>query len=513
MASTEPPVNPPLVDAIAAKLVEAHATNVGVTHDSLHQLWDAILEAHEADLAAIVGPILADHVATMDLPEPVRTLFGVLTQPEHQTQFFTALFAVRAIIDQFVFAAIAPLVQDVTNQAWPRLGPSMPLSPAEVALGMLRHTLAGIDPYAEAAMSGVNRARLDVLAKNTGDSIPIAEALLLYRRGKLTPGRLQAAIEQSRTRDEWIPEILELRYAPPSVGEVLAGAVQNQLPDTQARQLFQEAGIDPVNYDWMLRTHGRPPGIAQMADLWNRGVIGQTEFDQAVRESDIKDKYVPMLEQLRVYIPPVRSVMAMLRAGAISDAEATRLFQENGVRSTDIPGYLAEAHHAKTATARELSQAQIIRLYGAQLIDRPTAQLRLEALHYDPASVGLLLDYADALRHERYVNAVISRVHSRYTSYKLTDAEVTNALQRDKVPQAAIDDLLALWKIERDANLHVLSPAAIVGAYRRTLISPAETKRRLLAVGVQPADIGIIVADGFPPTKFSRAVVDAVVNA
>jgi hypothetical protein len=514
MTDTGPGISPTLVQSIVAAIADAHAGNVETTHGSLHGLLNVVLEEHEADLVKLVAPLVHDHVAEMDLPQPVKDLFHVLTHPEHQTQFFTALFAVRAIIDQFVFAAIAPLVQDVTNKAWPALGASVPLSPAAAATAVLKGVLTESQGAQWAEQSGTGAAAFHNLVQIAGNAIGIEEALLLWRRGQITEAELDRIIHYSNIRSDFGPDVKKLRYAAPSIGNVLAGAVQNQLPIPDAQTKFQEAGLAPDNFDWMYRTHGRPISPLEAARLVHRGKMTRADFDQVVRESDVKDKYIDDLFEVSVYVPPVRSVMAMLRAGAISDAQATALFLENGVRQSDIAGYLAEAHHQKSSVVRELTQAQVLRLYGAKFMDRATALTKLEALNYDATTAATLLDFADETRHERYVNAVVTRVHARYVAYKLNDHDVNVALAADGVPPDAVADLLALWKIERGANLHVLSIAQIVGAYVRVYIDAAECKRRLLAAGVQPADIGIVVADGFPPSKkVNRADIDAVINA
>lgn len=507
-----PPTAPALVDQIAARFTESHAANVETAHASLAALIDTTLEAHESDLAKLTGPILAAHIETLDLPEPVRAMFDVLLDPSHQTQFFTALFAVKSIIDQFVNAAIQPAVQNVSNAVWPH-DPSRPLSPEAAAVAVLKGKV-GLDwAHAQAAESGTHPNVLDIMVAIAGEPISLQEALLLYRRGQITEARLLTAVRESRVRDEWFPEVLALRFAPPPAGEVIAGSLKGHLSDADARDKLGEAGIQPDNFDWMRATAGRPPGIEQMLHLWNRGHATESDVDQAVRQSDINDHYLPFVKQLRVYVPPVRSIMPMLRAGVITDARAAELLAENGVRAEDIPLYIAEGHHTKTEQIKDLSQAQTIRLYEARFIDRGDAASRLLALGYDHDTAALLLDFADEARHERYVNAIVTRVHARYVGYKLTAPEVHTALSADGVPPAAITDLLRLWDIERDANYHVLTPAAIVGAYRRQQIDAAETRQRLLAVGVQPADIELVVADGFAPSKVPQALVDAVVNA
>jgi hypothetical protein len=394
------------------------------------------------------------------------------------------------------------------------------LSPAELALAVIKNTYPRAQAFAEAADNGVNASRFQVLIDNTGNPPGIAELLLLYRRGQISEATLAHGVRQSHIRDEWLDEVKALRFAPPPAGEVVAGRLKAHLSDADYRDKLGEAGIDPANASWMLATAGRPYGIEQALHLLNRGIISEARVREVVAQSDVNPNFTDDILHLRRYLPPVRSIMAMLRAGAIDDTEATRLFTENGMEAGDIPAYLREAHHGRTAQVRDLTSAQVVRMYGAKFMARAAAVAKLESLGYDATTANTLLDFADEAQTERYTNAVITRIHSRYVAHKLTDSEATNALNADHVPAAAQGELLRLWRIERDANIHVLSPAQVVAAYRRTQIGPAETKRRLLAVGVQQSDLAIVVADAFPPTEFkpaskaaTEALVLAVVNA
>lgn len=469
-------------------------------------------EAFETDSADFMGPLLAhlkDHPA---LAQEVKDAFATLVDPQHQSQLAIALAGVYALVRTLVEAAIQPYAQGVLNAAW-SAHPVAPLTPPEIALAQVRNTLGGLDGYAEAEKSGIDGRRLDIMALNTGEAISLQDGLLLFRRGQMDAARLEHLVRQSRVRDEWLDMVVALRYAPPPVGEILAGAVQGQLPVDQAATLFQEAGLSPEHFAWMYATHGRPPSPAQIAELVHRGLVGRDVFDQAVRESDIKDKYIDDLWNLSFYIPPVRSIVAMLRAGAISETQARTLFAENGVRPADADGYVAEATKAKTAALRELSQAQTLRFYDAKLITRVEADFRLATLGYDTAERTLMLDFTEGLRHERYVQAVVNRIHARYVGWKIDEAQAATALTTDGIPAEAIADYLILWGIERDANFHSLTPAAIAAAYIRSQIKPAETKRRLLAAGVHPEDVAIVVADAYAPSKVNEDAVMAVVNA
>lgn len=505
-----------LIGAAVHRASVAAAPHVQAAHD---ERITTFLEGLEARIAPLLAPLLADVLADPNTPEQVRPLLEAVAAPAHKFDSSLIGIGLAALLYPFLQAATAPAVLDVQYGA-NSLSHNTKLSVAELALSQIKNTYDRATAFDDARAQGLSPARFQTMIDNTGNPPGIAELLLLYRRGQIDDAKLLHGIRQSHIRDEWADEIKALRFAPPPAGEVVAGRLKQHLSDADYRDKLGEAGINPANADWMLATAGRPYGIQQALHLLNRGEIDEGRVRQVVAQSDINTVFTDDILQLRWYLPPVRSIMAMLRSGAITDAKATELFTENGVRSSDITGYLAEAHHGRTATVRTLTEAQVVRMYGAKFLPRATALAKLQTLGYDATTADTLLDFADEAQTERYTNAVITRVHARYVAYKLTDAEATNALNADAVPPAAQHELMRLWRIERDANIHVLSPAQVVAAYRRTQIGPAETKRRLLAAGVQQSDLAIVVADAFPPSEFkpaskpaTEALVAAVVNA
>lgn len=471
-------------------------------HDRAHadERLTSWLEAFETDMRDVIAPHLTKYLDHPDVPAEVKQLFAVATGPEHQSQVGILFAIVGALAFPLVSAAMSGPAQAVQNTSLAALTP-VELSPAEAALAAVRHTGGDLNLAHEAAASGMNAERFNVMVLNTGDSPAIGDLLLLYRRRQISYDRLLTGLRQSRLRDEWANEILELRFQPPSVGELLAGAVQGHLDVNVAALKAEEAGLDPQNWDWLLETAGRPPGTEMLLALLNRGFISEQTVRDAIRESDIKNKYIDAIIESRHYIPPVRSILPMLRAGAISDDRARTLLREHGVREEDIPAYIAEGHHVRTSNIKELSMSQLSRMYVAQVIDRPTAHARIVALGYSPQDADLILGYADDTRTERYVQAVIARTHNLYVAHRIDATAAHNALNADGVPPAAIGELFRLWDIERGANVAHLTVAQLQGALRRNVIDNATFRTRVTALGYSAADVTILAAEAFPPAR------------
>jgi len=506
VTATDEPAHP-----FTRALIDAHAATLDASNAAATERLVGLFERFESDMAPALAPILAHVVDHPDTPEPIRDLLRLVSSPEHFGESVLIGIALGSVLSPVLGAATAPFIQAIANTVWPEHS-NVPLSPQELAAAVLKGVLTEPQAANLAALSGVNAANFHNLYEIAGNAPGIMEALSLLRRGDIDEHEFERIVHYSNIRSDFLADLLKLQYLPPGIGEVIAGRLKGHLTEAEYVSKLNDVGIREDNAEWLRLTAGRPIGIEQALHLWNRGYYTEADVDETVRQSDMNDHWLDAVKQLRVYVPPVRSIMPQLRSGSIDDAKATALFKENGVRDEDIPGYLAEAHHARTQTAKEITQAQVLRMYRAQFIDRPAALAKLETLRYDTATANLLLDFTDEARAEALMDATARKVGTRYVAHKMTKTDASNALNAAGVPALAQHQLFQFWDIERDANVLLPSPAAVLGAFRRGDIDAASAHERLVGSGVQVDDMHIFVADAFAPTKPNPEAVHAVVN-
>ena len=508
MTATEPTSGLPKIKAHWVDIVEAaHAKIAPLIASSRTTQVTGMLEQFEADIGPLIAPIVQKLLDDPTTPAHLLPLLQLAAQPEHFGESIVIGIAVGTVLGPVLGAAIAPEVQVIANNAW-KLNADSPLSPDLLAAATIKGVAPNFDKVAEAAFSGTNAERFGIMTDTAGQSIGTEEALLLLRRRQIGEAEFERIIRYSNVRNDFIPDIKLLQYAPPSVGEVITGALKHHLDDTTAQAYMSDAGIDPkVNYAWMKAAAGRPPGIEQIIHLWNLNTAGvlntgvdEATVDAAVEQSDINDTYLPAVKMLRHYFPPPRSIIPMLRSGGINEAEARQLLTAYGVGEPWATAFVTEAHTTKTSTAKELSLSQVTRLLEGGFITPAEATARLTTIGYPADQITLLLDLATTTAEEKLQTALMSKIRTLYVGHKIDKPAATTALTEGKIPGPAMTQAFAIWDIERTASVHHPTIANVVGAYRRADITAAETKTRLTDLGVQQADLFIIVADGWPPT-------------
>ena len=368
------------------------------------------------------------------------------------------------------------------------------IPPADLADMVVRGILTEDEAAPIAAKQGYDRTAFNRLVLDNGGPLALEELLLLYRRGQIDTARLVHGIKQSRVRDEWVDEAIKLRYQPASAADAIRAAVQNQLPLDQAKVKAGEAGQDPADFDWLLRTAGRPPGIAEMVQLVRRGDATVADLEQATRESDLKDKYVPLIVKSLRYVPPPRTVVTLLREGALSDAAAAHLLAQEGLDPQLVAAEIHAAHRTRTATARHLGVATIVKLYHDRALTEAEARDMLTSLGYTAEDAGFVLLVEDLHRDQVNLEHAVNHVRSLYIGYRLSRDQCTQALAQLSIPADSQNQLLPVWDLERAANAPQLTHSTITQAAKKGILDPNTAAGMLMARGYTAHDAWVLLS-------------------
>lgn len=377
----------------------------------------------------------------------------------------------------------------------------VPLLPADLALMTLRGIIDRDQGAAVAAESGMTPGDFDLLTFATGEP-PAAESMNeALRRGFIDDATYEKAIRQSRIRDEWIPVMKQLRFAPMATADAVEAVVRNYIDADQGRAIAEQNGLLPEHWPVLLEAHGRPPGLMQMMALWNRGEASQAQVEQSIRESDIKDKYVPTLLGLRYKIPSERILIELVETGSMPATRAQQLLEKDGYEP-DVAGALLKAGTAKrTAKHKAVALGTVEQLYEAHAIDQAKATELVVALGYPPEDVPLILASADLKRELKYREQAIGAIRAGYLARKISEPVAAQELAAAGVPTDQAGQLLRLWVLELVAKRRTLTEAQIIHAHRQGHLNRADTITRLKGIGYDTADAAFLVTTSGPIPK------------
>lgn len=382
------------------------------------------------------------------------------------------------------------------------------LSPADAASAVVRNFLSLDEATALAARNGVDAGTLGTLIHLSADAPgpqQLAEAL---RRGAIDatgtgPGStsFQQGIAEGRLADKWAPVIKALSVIWPTPVDALDAALKGQISAEQGRELYQRLGGDLQFYPWLLASVGDSPTPLEAAAMADRGIIGEhgtgpqaLSYDQAVLESRYRNKWGPAYRQLARHIPTPSEVTVWLAHKLIDTEQAHDWLALNGLPADEVTAYIAEAEYEAVSDYRGLTQTAVIDMYTGHVITRDQAVTILGVLHVSERAAGLLLDYADMRYAITSISSSVTRLRTLFAGRKITAATAADSLIKLGIDHSAIDAIIADWEIEAAADVKILSAAEITDAMYYGIMTEAEARQSLEAIGYTPYDAWVVLS-------------------
>lgn len=377
------------------------------------------------------------------------------------------------------------------------------LSPADLALASLRGILSDETRDAYARQVGITPDDMQVLIGNTGEPLGLMELLEAYRRGFIDKERLERGIRQSRVRNEWIPTAEALRYSPMSTADAVRAVVENYITSDQGGKIAQQNGLMPEHWPIMVESWGRPLAHEQMASLVHRGKASRQQFDQAMRESDIKNKYIDQSFEVAERLLPERLIVQAIKFNAIDLKTGARMLLQLGYSQESVSILLKLGLHEAQPKAHELTSSQIVTLYEQGTLHKDQALQHLEAIHFSPADASYLIQLADTRTHLKEIAQEQQAIRSEYILSRLTADAAETQLHEIGLSPAQAAHLITVWNRERRRVSKTLSVTEITHAVHEQTLQWEPALRLLLGLGYSEHDAEILLLSngGVPPQQ------------
>lgn len=442
------------------------------------------------------------------------SVFGAGATNDSARQLFT-----WGILYGLLSSVFQPVMTEVSQEVWEASVQGnlhRALTADELAQMVVRGWITLQSGQAEAAKSGIAQNDFNNMVNNRRNPVSPEEAATALRR-QIIPQSAPAgtpsfdnAIQEGNLGNQWGPVIQQLATAIPSPADVLQGVLQGQIPaGVDPRALYKQVGgqdTDPnTGFDWytfMFNTRGAAPTPNEAAIMARRGIIpwgdgsdgpviqgpGAVSFYQAFLEGPWRNKWETAWRESTNYLPPPRTVTAMLKQGALTVAQATDLLKKEGLTPDLVTAYITAATTTKTTKPKELSESNIITLLNDKLISSDEAVTFLEQLGYPANEATVLAASSQAAATISDLKVNTNRVKSYYIGHKIDRANAGSMLTSLGISATQQTALLATWDIERAGNVAILTAAQIENAWEYQIMTQAEAQAELEIRGYTPLD-------------------------
>lgn len=459
-----------------------------------------------AELAArgLYNPDDARHDANgQGIPNgPFRQLvegaYAVLTPDEAFTLFNRGVIGQARLNELLTRAGLAPDQQQEAQYL-----SATPLSADEAADLVNRGFLD--EPGGEARARNEGMTVGDFLLKRQlhYQHIPLELVISLWRRGIITDAERDTLAQRTGLPDYELPLLSQAAVIPPSAPEVMKALIEGQTDMATAQKRYIEGGGDPTWFQTDFDTTGESPSPVELITLANRGIIPWTgagpqvvSYEQGFKEGSWRNKWLPVFEGLKEYLPPPRTVTALLKSGAITTQEALSLLQKQGLTPQLAQAYTVEASGSKAGAAKELTLSQIESEYENGGLTAAQATSLLTKLNYSQADVASILATADAKRVNAERNRAIAAVRHAVLIGVSDDTTAGQALTTIGVSMEQTAALIRLWEVEKVFAIKRLTEAQVMKAHKLGVFTDQQAGDYLASLGYQVDDINVLMQIG-----------------
>jgi len=268
-------------------------------------LIQAALDYHGDKLDPIVREYLESAASGED---QVKAIGGVL------------LGGAQSTLSQVISNALAPITYRIN-----RLAPSLNLDPQSTAQAQAAGLISQSDMEGTGADQGFDVGIMNTM-RDLSQSTPTIQDIneFIWRR-LLDP---EQAVEWYQ-RLAIPPDIIELYQALQtnvlSVADAALAVLRGDISTDEGREIAAQNGYTDAQFDILLNNTGEPPGAEELMEAYRRGFIDKATFETGVRQSRVRDQWIPTLLQLR-YSP-------------ISTSDAVNAYVEGYITEDDVKSY------------------------------------------------------------------------------------------------------------------------------------------------------------------------------
>ena len=251
--------------------------------------------------------------------------------------------------------------------------------------------------------------------------------------------------------------------------------------------------------------HWDLPSVTAGYEMFHRDVIDRATLELLLRAQDVmpfwRDKVIEI-----AYNPINRiDLRRMFRAGSLTPEQVLRGYLDLGYSPTNAERITDWVTKDAAGVEKSLPSSAILRAYRKRLLDPAATVAALEDLDLDAESIDLLLALEDLAIAEERADLVEDVVRKDYKAGTITAAAAASALTDLGVPADRVALLIDLWTVEKAPRTVTLSASEVQRALRERVISEADARGRLAALGYNEADVTIKVRLSTPEEAAQEA--------
>lgn len=281
------------------------------------------------ELGQIMAPLTDPILKSGTLPPAVQKVMENITSGKNQWQALAGMAfgssGVSSTLSTIMSNYLAPTVYAAVGAA-PALVPDIATLAQLAARGRVSYGHA----EGAAAGLGINAGWFSSMVEASRVYPDLQTMIELWRKGVIGGGQITEVLQASGFPEDWASAVLRTAEVPLSVADAALAVLRGNLDMGTAQEVARLNGVSTSDLQVVIDNTGEPPALEALLQLWRRGVIGDDVLERGIRQSRVRDEWIPQIKQLGVAPPSAGEVLDALVKGQTDRATAERRWREGG---------------------------------------------------------------------------------------------------------------------------------------------------------------------------------------
>lgn len=461
--------------ALKAHLQESAHQRAKIHADGLNQFHAQMSK----ELHQFVRPMLQQYADGLPDDHPAKQAVQFMASGHGEAQTILSLLSVSNAIGGGIGAGLADLLAP-TNQDIMNGHPNQMLTANEYAVLAATRLMDYTQAQNEARRLGINAdrfARMVELAQNFGD---VSALLDLYNRRLINRTNLTDALHRQGFDLDWAEAFAQSNKRLLSPEQLADMVLRGWLDQNTGASHAALSGTDAADFDLLVKDTGEPPGTMQMLEGFRRGFIDQNTLQHGIRESRVRNEWIPLIEALRFEPMSTADAVRAVVENYLSSSDGQRIAEQNGLEPSHWP-YLVESW------GEPLAHGQMGELYHRGLVSRDQFVQAILESRTKNKYVNQAIELSRRLPNERLIVNMIA-----HNAISVQDG-MTLLLELGFTQNDAAA-IVKTGTASRTATHKTLTQATIVQLYSEGVIARDTAVQQIQAIGLSSTDAQWIIA-------------------
>jgi hypothetical protein len=457
---------PKLQSAVHESIIAARRGLFDVEHQLKVKSMQDIIDRAGHEVAGLHRPIIDDLLATesVTIHPLLRDYLGNVKTGEDQWQSLAghlSMMATSALSDA-LSNAFAPITYRI-NETGPNLNNDPSVYAQAWAAGLTTFDIGQKVAY-QNGLGGGNFQMLALLQQSIPDFGQLTEWL---RRGYIDEDLFKNWLWRGAVPEEVWNYYIQMSRELLTPADMALALLRGDVTEKYAQEVANAAGITNSDFSVLVSNTGEPPGLMQLLEAYRRGFIDKATLERGIRQSRVRDEWIPTIEQLRYEPMPTADAIEAYIKGYITEAQAKDYSQQNGLEPTDFEALSLSA-------GEPLSREEMTRLWRYGFVTEANVkdaikQSRIKDAYVDWAVLlkSAPMSTADAV--EAYVQGYLSLADSKsiavMNGLREDDFEPLRLTAGDPLSKTEMLTLLRRGQVTKDQVKDALRQSRLKDSY------------------------------------------------